>query len=683
MNDAADEAQAALQSVMDIMAAPVIDYDGVVVRPDVPAGLQDPDGNPFVMIQGILAKRSDSALSKGNRKPRFFVLCPEQWGFFHFDDEARIDAAGYMHGRCSLDRLKKFSTDGAAVPLKHVTSVEYTEGEIQLRVHFTPAEGSTVAVVDVLAPSSKAASVWASSLQTWSAYAKSQAEEERSLQGTTAPPQGQDTVGELPESPTRSPTKLRNRRGSMLGRIRASMFGDDEDGGVPAAAGPPSAASVAAPAAPPQEDTAEAPSTSPGDAPRPRRRSVVGPPPTPPTSSEAPSAPEGDGPSSPQGEGVMGRAKRRGSLLLTGASRRLLGGGDETDEEKRAKAKAAKARAEQSAKEAFLRAQQQRLEAEQAAAAQARLDDSYVVFAWPYIKVYDSLEEAERAAAAKKARKTGTGRGTGQKLELTFNEQVPETLPVGGGPEPALGLHAWAVPVPKGDPRVGVDLKTQAGEAFWRDSSKNPIGILHGYMGKFDRTGVTGQERARYFVLTPYSLLYFHEASHAGLGTDGYVTGRAAGSNTNRFLGIGSAMPLEGIVDVRVVTKPKRVMKLASRAAGEADFSDDEDDEGVDGGAAGAGGGSAGAAALGNDEEHLWEYIDEPTCTIEVDQGDRSLTINAHNERTRDTWQRELKAWTKIRKVKVDEGTFAAFGASAEFRMFNQVTEKGKASAKR
>ena len=86
---------------------------------------------------------------------------------------------------------------------------------------------------------------------------------------------------------------------------------------------------------------------------------------------------------------------------------------------------------------------------------------------------------------------------------------------------------------------------------------------------------------------------------------------------------------------------------------------------------------------MGGGEQDLWEEVQEPTCEIEVDMGDGLLVMDARNTRSRDTWCEALKVWGKLRKRKLDEETFAAFGDAAQYRMFNQVTEKGKESGRR
>ena len=699
-----EDVQRALGEAMEAATAPVIEQHGVRLRPDVPAYLQDEMGNPFVLAEGVLAKRSDASLTKGNLKPRFFVLCADFWGFFHYAEEADITPAGYMRGRCGLSRLRKFSSEGARVPLHAVARVDLEADSNAFSVSYQVGENGDgiLTSIHVLAPSIEAAAMWTTALEAWAEFAKAQFEESRALGGdsggtgdapvpTSAPPEPSAGTGDTGDMPSRSPRRKvapRARRASMLDRIRSSVFGGEEEGGGSSEAGEEGSTAATPPAAPPSEE-----------GPRTRRRSVVGPPPTLPKVAEEGGSGDGtEGGSGAAPGTVLGRVARRGSLLIQGSLRNLVGG-EEDEASRQARAKAAKARAEAAAKAAFAKAQATRAKAEAAAAAASALDASFLVFKWPYVKAVGSEADAQRALA-KGSAAGGVSRGTGKVIPRTFNEEVPEELPAGGAPPPARGLRAWAVPVPDADPRVGLDAAAPAAEGWWKDAKGHDLAVLHGWMQKKDRSSVVQTARNRYFVLTPRALLYFLDAGHASLDEQGYVHGRASGNNTSRLMGTGASLPLEAIVDVRVATEAVKVMRMATRGSASAStFSDDEDEEEGGSGppspagrpqaaptpaAAAAGGGGGGApAAHDGDEDGLWEEVQRPTCVLEVDLGDSELIVDARNPRTRDTWAAALRVWGKLRKRKLDEETFAAFGDAAQHRMFNQVTEKGKESAKR
>lgn len=231
-------------------------------------------------------------------------------------------------------------------------------------------------------------------------------------------------------------------------------------------------------------------------------------------------------------------------------------------------------------------------------------------------------------------------------------------LMVSGGKEPEpvrldseyTATDAWVGRADLAHPKTG--------KKHWRDATgKHEAVVLHGWLTKRNKSGLAKAgglvaEKERYFVLTPTALCYFPSAETAGVGLEGYMTGRAEGTTTGLLGKTGARLPLESVCEVRVLGpngKPVGRGSAAGAKARRARDVEDGDEEGGGGRAAAADASVGASAASGTGGVALFE----------IDFADAVLTCNAHNGPCRTTWVEATRKWAGIRKKAVDEDMFA------------------------
>lgn len=192
--------------------------------------------------------------------------------------------------------------------------------------------------------------------------------------------------------------------------------------------------------------------------------------------------------------------------------------------------------------------------------------------------------------------------------------------------------------------------------------------VLHGWLTKVEHHLLSTTTKDRYFILTPTYLCYFLNTTDASVSDRSIVTGKLSKSKTdiNRLTHTGAKIPLESISDVNIVQR-EEVKEITA---------DDEEDE------------DESATAESNKDstggEKKWVTSKIETNKFELDIGDNHIiTIDAHNQHTRDVWVESIRGWCAIRKSLISDGSFGDLSSVAQFRMFQPGSEQTAGRGKR
>jgi len=241
------------------------------------------------------------------------------------------------------------------------------------------------------------------------------------------------------------------------------------------------------------------------------------------------------------------------------------------------------------------------------------------------------------------------------------------------GDEPERADSAYVVHSPW--EAKGIDLTSRDAKSCLEDEHGHPATVIHGWLTKRNKSGVYAGsvEKERYFVLTPTALCFFPDDLSADI-RNGYLWGKAEGEKIGgMFKAVGARLPLESVCEVRLVAKDGKSVAIKSpRRRGGTD-SDEEEEEDVRKkptgpkpklGKAGSKGTlrelpAPSRAALPPSTKPAGPA---PTNNLEVDFGEFSLSINAHNTKCRTEWATALRKWSGMRKRQRDEELFGGGG---------------------